>query len=34
MVKDTLIKYGFSDKVDIMTNRFLDYKNIVYKEFM
>jgi len=33
-VKDYLIKYGFSDKVDTMTNRFLDYKNIVDKEFM
>jgi hypothetical protein len=32
MVKDALIKYGFSDKVDIMTKRFLDYKNIVCNE--
>ena len=32
-VKDTLIKYSFSDKVDIMTKRFLDYKNIVCNEF-
>ena len=33
-VKEYLIKYGFSDKVDTMTKRFLDYKNIVDKEFM
>jgi hypothetical protein len=32
IVKETLIKYGFSDKVDTMKERFLNYKNIIKNE--
>ena len=33
LVKETLIKYGFSDKVDTMIDRFSNYKTIVFDEF-
>ena len=34
IVSETLIKYGFSDKIDIMRERFKNYKNIVINELI